>query len=90
MDLVKCLGAGCLLTETCSRYTTDPNTEHFADAPFVIINNNFSCPMYWGKEQIAIFDSLINATNGETNTGGSSETNQRGAKEDSQGSGEES
>jgi hypothetical protein len=67
MDITMCKGNGCLLAETCKRYTSTPSQYQswFTDEPFRIIDGKFHCDLYWGVNQTSIFEQLKEITNGQ-------------------------
>lgn len=58
MDITKCKGEGCMITKLCYRYTAKPSERqsYFVESPCKIIDNKFTCPMYWGAGYIPFID----------------------------------
>jgi hypothetical protein len=59
MDITMCKGNGCLLSQTCKRYTSTPSQHQswFTDEPFRVVEGKFHCDLYWAVNQTNIFDN---------------------------------
>ncbi len=67
MDITKCSGNDCPIKDKCYRYTckTDEYWQSFfSDTPFEIIDNKFTCDMFYGDSQDAIMSQLENIVKG--------------------------
>jgi hypothetical protein len=57
MDITMCKGTNCPQKETCYRFTATPNEyrqSYFTEAPI----KEGKCEMYWGENQINIWNQL--------------------------------
>jgi len=63
-DITKCTGKDCLVKENCKRFTAEESIwqSWFTKPPFKIVEDKFTCEMYWGQNAQAIWNELINAT----------------------------
>jgi hypothetical protein len=73
-DHIFCYGRGCLLSEKCMRTKIPKEEVHiFTDEPFRVIDNKFTCEMFYGELQESIMNQLNEIINGKDNTGGTEE-----------------
>ncbi len=66
MDATKCDYKECPIKEKCYRFTGPESPfrqSYFAEPPFKIIDNKFTCDMYWGEEQQDTLTFLQNIVN---------------------------
>lgn len=62
-DITMCSGTNCPKKEECYRFTAYAN-EHrqswFNEPPFKIVENKFTCEMFWGDRNEGIINQLKN------------------------------
>jgi hypothetical protein len=63
-DITKCTGKDCLVKENCKRFTAEESIwqSWFTIPPFKIVQDKFTCEMYWGANAQAVWNELLNAT----------------------------
>ena len=64
-----CHARGCTLFQTCKRAeppAPDDTVEYFSDEPFRVVGNKLECDMYFGTNQISIFEQLEEIANGRS------------------------
>jgi hypothetical protein len=64
-DITKCTGKDCLIKESCKRFTAEGNDywqSWFTNPPFKIVEDKFTCEMYWGQNAQAVWNELLKAT----------------------------
>jgi hypothetical protein len=64
-DITKCTGKDCLVKENCKRFTAKGNDywqSWFFEPPFKIVEDKFTCEMYWGQKAQAVWNELLKAT----------------------------
>jgi hypothetical protein len=65
-DITKCKGINCPVKDNCYRYTA--RDSGFYQSWFVdnnvgkMVDNKFSCDMYWGKNAEAVWEELKEIT----------------------------
>jgi len=61
MDITKCKGEGCLIKESCKRFTAKESMmqSYFIESPI----EDGKCKMYWGENAESIFNQLKEITN---------------------------
>ena len=67
-DITKCSGKDCPVKEKCSRFTAEDSEygqSYFVDPPFEIVDNGFTCDMYWGQNAENVWKQLKDITNGK-------------------------
>jgi len=65
-DITKCKGEGCLIKESCYRFTTQASEyrqSYFFTPPF----DGKTCEMYWGKQSESIYNQLKDITDEDNN-----------------------
>ena len=70
-DITKCNGDNCPVKEQCYRFTADSSEYRqswFAETPGKIVEDKFTCDMYWGQNAQSIWKQLKDITNGKDNT----------------------
>jgi hypothetical protein len=70
-DITKCYGDDCPIKNKCYRYTAFANYDqqsYFTEIPGKTENGKFTCEMYWGVNNEAIWNQLKDITNGKDNT----------------------
>jgi hypothetical protein len=64
--MTKCTGKDCLVKENCKRFTAKGKTVwiswFFVEPPFKIVDDKFTCEMYWGQNAQAVWNELLKAT----------------------------
>ena len=66
-DIAMCKGTDCPIKEQCERFTAKPNEyrqSYFTTIPGKSKDGWFSCEMFCGEPQDAIFNQIKNITNG--------------------------
>ena len=69
-DIAMCEGTDCPIKEQCERFTATPNEyrqSFFVTVPGKSKDGWFSCEMFWGESQDAIFNQLNDIMNGKGN-----------------------
>ena len=69
-DITMCNGTNCPKKEECYRFTVQANEyrqSYFCEVPFKIVENKFTCEMFWGDANERIFNQLKDITNGKSN-----------------------
>lgn len=64
-DISMCPGTGCPVKEKCYRFTATASEfmqSYFFEPPFEIVDNAFTCEMYWGEQADAIWKQLKDIT----------------------------
>ena len=65
-DITKCTGVNCLVKERCKRFTAESKdywkSWYFVEPPFKIVEDKFTCEMYWGQNAQAVWNELLKAT----------------------------
>lgn len=69
-DITKCNGDDCPIKNKCYRYTAFANYKqqsYFTEIPGKIEDGKFTCEMYWGVNNEAVFNQLKDITDGQSN-----------------------
>jgi len=64
-DITMCPGTNCPVKEKCYRFTATANEygqSYFFEPPFEIVDNAFTCDMYWGQNAESIWNKLKDIT----------------------------
>lgn len=67
-DITKCSGDNCPVKEQCYRFTAESSEYRqswFSETPSKIVDDKFTCDMYWGANGQAIWNQLINIADGK-------------------------
>ncbi len=60
-DITMCSGTNCPKKEECYRFTTYANEYRqswFSEPPFKIVDDKFTCEMFWGDRNETIINQL--------------------------------
>jgi hypothetical protein len=71
-DISMCSGQDCPVKEKCYRFTAPKSLiaqSYFTESPGKTEDEKFTCEMYWGVNNEAIWNQLKDITNGKDNTG---------------------
>lgn len=69
-DITMCSGTDCPIKESCYRFTASASEykqSYFFLPPGKLVDNKFTCEMYWGDNNEAIFNQLKDITDGKSN-----------------------
>jgi hypothetical protein len=70
-DISMCSGQDCPVKEKCYRFTAPKSLiaqSYFTESPGKTEDGKFTCEMYWGVNNEAIWNQLKDITNGKDNT----------------------
>ena len=66
-DITKCKGIDCPIKDSCYRYTAEDSGKWQSwfvdDNVGKLVDNKFSCDVYWGENAKAVFELLKTITN---------------------------
>jgi hypothetical protein len=69
-DITMCSGTNCPKKEECYRFTAYVNEYRqswFCEPPFKIVEDKFTCEMFWGDANEGILNQLKDIMNGKGN-----------------------
>ena len=70
-DITMCPGTDCPVKDKCYRFTANANEwgqSYFMNVPGKIVDDKFTCDMYWGDNAEGIWNQLKDITNGKDNS----------------------